>query len=320
MINSIKVFTRLSSFRTVLIYAIVSSIYIFSSDYILEKSFKDIDIISKIQTYKGIGFVIMTSILLFFLVKKNLENASTYFQEVLSVKQQSDLLANRSKEEYILLFNQSPLPMWLIDIETKNFVLVNEAACINYGYNLEEYLSMSLKDIRPPEDVQIMEEEFSKALNNGSFVISRIIRHQKKNGEIILVKIKSSVITFEGKKVRFASAVDVTAEMEVQEKLIETNSRLKLAGEIAGLGYWTNDLVKNKIIWSDEIYKIFELDKNTFELNIENIKELFHPDEHQNFNPNFYQIFDDETIKEVERRIQTKTGKIKWILERQYLI
>jgi PAS domain S-box-containing protein len=93
-----------------------------------------------------------------------------------------------------------------------------------------------------------------------------------------------------------------------------------LAGEIAGLGYWTNDLVKNKIIWSDEIYKIFEVDKNRFDLNLENIKELFHPDEHQNFNPNFYRIFDDETIKEVERRIQTDSGKIKWVLERQYLI
>jgi PAS domain S-box-containing protein len=108
--------------------------------------------------------------------------------------------------------------------------------------------------------------------------------------------------------------------MEIRSRLIESNSKLKLASEIANLGYWTNDLVNAKLHWSEEIYKIFELNPKTFDLNINAVKAMFHPEDQINFDPNVYGKFEDSTIKESEHRIITGTGKLKWILERQYLI
>jgi PAS domain S-box-containing protein len=102
--------------------------------------------------------------------------------------------------------------------------------------------------------------------------------------------------------------------------LIETNSKLQLASEIANLGYWTNDLVKSKIQWSEEVYKIFELNPQSFQLTLENIKNCFHPDDAFELYSDLKLTFKSDTTKESERRIITGSGKIKWVLERINLI
>ncbi|MFN7013495.1 MAG: PAS domain-containing protein [Bacteroidia bacterium] len=116
------------------------------------------------------------------------------------------------------------------------------------------------------------------------------------------------------------SAVDITAEIEIQNKLIETNSRLQLASELANLGYWTNDLTKSKIVWTDEIYKIFEVDPQDFELTMDNIQTYFHPEDRMYFDPEVFYNLDEKKIFENELRITTDSGKIKWIFVRIHLI
>jgi PAS domain S-box-containing protein len=57
------------------------------------------------------------------------------------------------EERYRLLFDDNPQPMWLFDAETLAFLEVNNAAIENYGYSREEFLQMTILDIRPQEDV-----------------------------------------------------------------------------------------------------------------------------------------------------------------------
>lgn len=312
--------SKLSSFKIVVLYAIVSAVYIYTSDYILEWFTNDAELITKLQTYKGIGFIVITSILLYVLVKKNLDITSSYYQEIIDLQQAKDNLLLKSQEEYMLLFNHSPLPMWLFDTESYKFLLVNDAACLMYGYTNEEYMAMNLRDIRPTEDIAIMEQLLKKSEKNNSAIDYNIVRHRKKNGEIIHVKIKTTFITFNNKQVRLASAVDITTEMNTQEELKSVISRLKVASDVAGLGYWTNDLTTYNIQWSEEVYRIFEVDPETFELTLDSIKSMFHPDEQGNFDANWHTQFRDNTIFEAERKIITGTGKTKWILERISLI
>ena len=134
------------------------------------------------------------------------------------------------------------------------------------------------------------------------------------------MKIEHTAVNFNGKEVRLVLAIDVTKELNIQNALRDTNSRLKLASEIARLGYWTNNFLTHEIQWSDELFKIFELDRDTFELTFENVTKCFHPDEQINFADDFHVFFDENEIRETESRIITGTGKVKWILERQYLI
>jgi len=222
---------------------------------------------------------------------------------------------NNNREGHFL-FNHSPIPMWLFDIETLQFVLVNDAACKTYGYTQEEFLSLTIRDIRLTEDIPLMEQLLQESLKENHYSHLRVIRHKKKNGEVIYVKIKSNALTFEGKPLRLVTSVDVNSETILQNKLTETNQKLQLASEIANLGYWTNDLVKSKIEWSDEVYNIFEVNPETFELTIDNIKNCFHSEDQLSFEPNLYSAFKDFVIKETERKIITNSGNIKWVLER----
>jgi PAS domain S-box-containing protein len=100
------------------------------------------------------------------------------------------------------LFNHSPLPKWIFDTETLKILLVNDASCNIYGYAHEEFTEMTLRDIRPKEDIPLLENVYRSSINQDQFDVPGIVRHKKKNGDIIHVKIKTSLITLEGKQVR----------------------------------------------------------------------------------------------------------------------
>lgn len=320
MVDSKNNFSKFSSFRIVLIYAVVSVLYIYTSDYILQCIVTDIKLLTKLQTYKGTGFIIISAVLLYILVKKNLDNLTFYYKQLIEIQKSAEEKLESSHEEYISLFNHSPLPMWIFDLKTFKFLLVNEAACSIYGYTHEDYQSMNLRDIRPKEDIPILERAIESALLNEKFEIPSIIRHLKKNGDVIYVKIKNTLLTYKGEKVRLASAVDVTAEINTQNELMEINSKLQLASEISSMGYWTNDLNQSKIEWSNEVYKIFEVEPQNIELNIETIKSFFHPDYLDHLDINLYSKYEDNSIKEFEYKIITPKANVKWVLERIYII
>lgn len=316
---TVESLSKFPALKIVLVYAVISGVYIYTSDYIVQIFTSDVNLLSSIQTYKGLGFIFVTSLLLYVLVKRNIDITSSYYKRIIDLQESADKSLLQSKEEYMSLFNHSPIPMWLFDTETLQFLLVNDAACEAYGFSREEFLTMTLRDIRPQEDVSALAGIVSDSLNESRHTFADVFKHKRKNGEIIEVKIKVSFVVFEGRKVRVASITDVSAEMRTQSKLIEINSRLQMASEIAGLGYWTNDLIDRKIMWSEEIYKIFDVNPETFVLNLSNIKQRFHPEDQLNFDSQIFGGFESETIKEYERRIITNSGKVKWILERQYL-
>lgn len=312
MKNNIKSTSTFSSFKIVLLYAIVSVIYICTKNYLLS-NLANVEFHRAVEAYEGLEFILFTSLLLYFIVKKNINQIHYYYSHINDFKQKSD-------DEYLALFNHSPIPKWLFDIETLDFILVNDAACTTYGYSQEEFLSMNLIDIRPEDDIKIMEDVLLSSLDDGSYPKSIILDHRKKSGEIIKVKIEAKYVNYKGKKVKLAYAIDLTTELTIQKNLKVANSKLQLASEIAKLGYWTVDLSNSEIQWSEEVYKIFEVNPKTFELSVASIKNCFHPDEQLDFNPNYLAKFENDSIIENERRIVTSSGKIKWVLIRQYLI
>jgi PAS domain S-box-containing protein len=74
----------------------------------------------------------------------------------------SRIKIQESEERYRFLFDSNPLPMWVFDLETLRFLSVNKAAVNHYGYSEKEFLSMSLKDIRLPEDLPVLAETVAK--------------------------------------------------------------------------------------------------------------------------------------------------------------
>lgn len=305
--------STINTIKIVTIYLIGSIIYVYASHFSLNKIATKTELLRFVQTDSDAAFILITSVLLYLLVNKNFNQIHLYYKKVNDLKQRSD-------DEFTDLFNYSPIPKWLFDIDTFQFLLVNKAACDKYGYTNDEFLSMTVRDIRPKECLDDLDKVIALALEDGSYPFEVITLHQKKNGEVVQVKIEAKYVYYKGKKVKLAYAIDLTNELNNRKKLEETNYKLQRASEIALLGHFTVNLTNSEIQWSEQSYKIFEVDPATFELTAENINNCFHPDDRFDFNPNYVSNFDKGNILEKERRIITSSGSVKWVIDRQYLI
>jgi PAS domain S-box-containing protein len=130
-----------------------------------------------------------------------------------------------SEKRYKDLFKSNPNPMWVYDLETLKFLDVNQAAIINYGYTLEEFLSMTLKDIRPQEDVSKLMDNLRTA--EYGFEYSAGWKHLKKDGSIIDVEIRSNAIEYKGRKAKLVSAIDVTWRKISEEEIQKSREELR---------------------------------------------------------------------------------------------
>ena len=134
-----------------------------------------------------------------------------------------------SERRYRSLFESNPNPMWIYDEETLALLAVNKAASKHYGYSEEEFLGMTLKDIRPPEDVPALMENVART--SGELDDTTEWRHRKKNGDLIEVEITSHQLTWLGHRARLVLINDITArkraERELRELNVELDSRVR---------------------------------------------------------------------------------------------
>lgn len=125
----------------------------------------------------------------------------------------------KSEQKYRHLFENNPMPMWIIALPSFRFLDVNEAAVVNYGYSCEEFLSMTALDIRPEEEVERYKNAHHPSTldpyqyNRGQW------RHRKKDGTIIHVEIIAHDIVFEGQPARFILSNDITARVLAERSL-----------------------------------------------------------------------------------------------------
>jgi len=139
-----------------------------------------------------------------------------------------------SEARYRLLFESNPLPMWVYDLETLAFLAINDAAVRSYGYTREEFLSMTLKDIRPAEDVQALLDNLSNAaagLNE-----SRTWRHRKKDGKIIDVEITSYPLSFAERRAKLVLISDITRRKQTEEALRVSEEQLRQSQKMEAVG------------------------------------------------------------------------------------
>jgi two-component system cell cycle sensor histidine kinase/response regulator CckA len=132
--------------------------------------------------------------------------------------------AQRLEERYRLLFESNPVPIWVFDEATLRFLAVNEAAIAQYGYSAEEFLAMTIEQIRPPEDLPKLKAAL--ATMTPELLHSRGWRHLRKDGSEIQTESLSNHIEFEGRRACIVLSMDVTERMAAESALEESNTLL----------------------------------------------------------------------------------------------
>jgi PAS domain S-box-containing protein len=120
---------------------------------------------------------------------------------------------------YRALFQKHPLPAWINDLSTLGILEVNDAAVANYGYSREEFLSMTLLDIRPAEQVPAMMKSIKNARRTGAVECAAVSRHKRKDGSIIDVEVASRALDWRGRPAVLVIARDITDQKRVEEAL-----------------------------------------------------------------------------------------------------
>jgi len=131
----------------------------------------------------------------------------------------------KSEAQYRLLFESNPQAMWVYDLETLRFLAVNDAALHHYGYSRAEFLEMNIREIRPPEDVQLLENYL--ALENPDLNHAGEWRHRKKDGTIINVDITKNRLNFGGRAAEFVLVHDITERKKAETALRISEDRYR---------------------------------------------------------------------------------------------
>jgi len=130
------------------------------------------------------------------------------------------------QEQQRLLFDSIPYPVWVYESYTLAIKDVNLSAIRSYGYSREEFLSLTIKDLRPAEDIPALLENAKKTPEGAETAGS--CKHRKKNGDLIDVEITSGTVVFEGRDARLVVATDVTERKQAEEALRQSDERLSL--------------------------------------------------------------------------------------------
>ncbi|MBX2939429.1 MAG: PAS domain S-box protein [Ferruginibacter sp.] len=173
-----------------------------------------------------------------YLIKDDLNAPMLYKSIIYAIERKKNISQLEiSEKKYSDLFNLSFQCMWLYDPQTFKFIKVNKATTALYGYSEAEFLTMTMMDIMPAEDIaKAVEDLQSGNIKNRAYKNST--KHRKKNGEIIEVEISSTEISINDKLYKSVIAIDITEKNQYENKIIraiiktQEDERYEIGGEL----------------------------------------------------------------------------------------
>lgn len=210
-----------------------------------------------------------------------------------------------SEEKYRLLFDSNPQPMWVYDVSSLRFLSVNQAAIDHYGYSRSEFLSMTLKAIRPPEDVPALVHSvlsFKEGIDRAS-----VWRHRTKDGRDIDVEITDCRIDLDGQPASLVLAIDVTEQKQAERELRESEAKYRELIENATYGIFRVTMEGEFLDVNPAFVKMLGYDSKEELLRV-NLETDIYEDlaERQET----LRVFEDDQVVRVETSFKRKDGAL----------
>jgi PAS domain S-box-containing protein len=213
--------------------------------------------------------------------------------------------------EFRALFAANPLPMWIYDLTTLQFLEVNDAAVRRYGYERDEFLALTIKDVRPPEDVEGLLAHLGG--RRDAWRASGSWRHRLKSGEIIDVEVTSHTITFAGRTAALVVAQDITERKRSVEALQTAEERTRYALESANVGIWDMDYATGLLRWSETMETHYGIQPGSFGGTFEAFLDRVHPDDRASVIEAIEGAVTSGTDFSVQNRSIWPDGTVRWL-------
>ena len=214
---------------------------------------------------------------------------------------------SESEKKYRNLFDASPLPMWVLDRNTLEFLNVNDAAMELYGYSRKEFLKMNIRDLWA-EGETVGEETWKSNINN---FFSFQIKHRTKEGKLLHVKIESNPISFDGRDARVTLASDITGKVKAEQELYHSQQRFKaLVQDGSDLISIIDDDLRYAYV-SPSVKNI--LDADPTHLEGRSVFDFIHPEDEIRVKKYLKFIGEKKTIQLPSYRYKDGNGQYRWL-------
>lgn len=245
-----------------------------------------------------IFITILYSFLIYFIAKGITEI-------VKEIEQEKEKFSNIFYNNYAITILVNPTDFSIVD--------ANQSALDFYGYTKEEFTKLKISDFNVGDLNE--DENIVKILQRDGKASFRL-NHKIRNGTIKIIDVKATFI-FDGKERRTIAIINDETQKILQEReLQKLNHRLNQAQEMANLGYWGYDIKEDKLWWSNQTYKIFNLQQDeNIKLDLQMFLSYVHPDDVINVNEAYSNSLIDKLPYKIEHRILLKDGSIKYVLE-----
>lgn len=245
-------------------------------------------------------------------VMEQYEDSLMIISTDITIRKNSEKIIKKYYERFSAILNASSNGFLLLD--NKGIIKeVNNNVCEILDFYRNELVGKKATEIEALKCFEIINIKSARKIELTGEVFER--KHRKKNGKNIILRIS---FTFNPTSKEYLSFItDITTEKEIrrefEKKLEISNERFLLVEESAQTGFWDWDIVQNTLHWSDQFKKIFEYTGEDSKINIELLEGYIHPEDKEVFRYILQDSLKKNHTWELECRIVTGSGKIKWL-------
>lgn len=231
-----------NALRVALSYMVVASLWLVFSDRSAARFVTDQSISPTAQLLRGAIVVLITGGLLYWLVRRIYLGQSQLYRQI-----------ENSERAHRAMFEHNPNPMYIYDPQTLRFLSVNEAAIKKYGFTREEFLTMTLWEIRPPQARAAMQRALDAQKHFREVVVANAVTHWTKSRQLMTMEVTGYSLQFEQRDARLVLARDVSAHIQVENNLRIALRTQQEVIRISEMGWWSSDRDSGRIELSEQM-------------------------------------------------------------------
>ncbi|MCQ8130103.1 PAS domain S-box protein [Methylomonas rivi] len=234
------------------------------------------------------------------------------------------LALQESEQRYRQLFEANPLPVWLCDPQTGAILDANQATTACYGYSHAELLEMKCKELALPNEPH---DKFFEQTSPTTTLLGEAInhlgvrQHRRKDGGKIWVEQFQHALPLQDRCIEVMLARDISAQIQAEQKLQESEARWQFALEGSDLGVWDWNIANGEVFFSKVWKSMLGCDENEIPNCFEGWQTRIHPDDVDRVSETLEHYFQGKTpIYQLEHRLRHLDGGYRWILARGIVI